>query len=1059
MKPVRLTMCAFGSYAEAETIDFSRAGQGVFLITGDTGAGKTTIFDGITFALYGETSGGKREAEMMRSQYASESASTYVEFTFRCRGEEYRILRHPRQRRVSRRRNKDGRLTMVEEAPKVELTLPDGTIFPGRGKEINEKIIQIIGLDKNQFTQTAMIAQGDFLKLLHAPSKERKEIFSKIFNTRLYARIEEELRLRAKELAFALEENKQRIIRELEDIRCIPDSRLSGEWEELGHFSERRQEQQLALAREIAKEALEREQALEQEIREGKKRQEELSLAVSKGEEQNRWFALFNQALHENEGLKAREKAMEQRKEEARAAEKAALAQPKEELVLAGRREVEQQGKEIAALEEWLGKSRKLLEERKRELDKAQEEYQEKGPRLIAQIERIFASMDSYDQLEDSRREVLALEKEEEKIAKIQQLGREQFTRQAARLETLGTLIEENEQAARALLVLERETAERRERKRELNTLAASLKELEGRKETMERLEKESQVLKGASQELEARYEKLYQQFLAGQAGWLASSLKPGEPCPVCGSPHHPSPAYSSGILVERKRLDSEKARAQKAALALAEGEENFRMARQEYESQRRLVDHEGRRLLDQGKPGGAFPEEWTIQRMKEAGKAAWLACQEELLAKERAREAALGAEEAGKSQRAEKERLEKSQRELSEGQEQLAGRQKELEVRKATCASRIQVLEKTLLYPGKEQARQACRQAEEEKRGLEKMLEQAQSGYQGLESQMQAKQGSLEEKRQSRTRMEEQLARREAEFWAALGSQGFGGEEDYRKAKRSDEERKKAEKEYQEYRDQRTRSEERLKHCQDQIRGKDPVVLEGLLEELEKVKKEQEAREKENRLIYGIRTRDEALAERSGKLWEARTEMLSRYQVLKRLDDTANGKVSQRHLNFQTYIQRSYFSLVIREANKRLLTMSSGQFLLQCREMKDLGSQGEVGLDLDVYSLINHQTRDVKTLSGGESFLAALAMALGMSDIIQNSAGSIRIDTMFIDEGFGSLSEETRMQAIQILNQLSGGKRLVGIISHVTELKDQIETKLLVVKGEKGSRTEWREG
>ena len=182
---------------------------------------------------------------------------------------------------------------------------------------------------------------------------------------------------------------------------------------------------------------------------------------------------------------------------------------------------------------------------------------------------------------------------------------------------------------------------------------------------------------------------------------------------------------------------------------------------------------------------------------------------------------------------------------------------------------------------------------------------------------------------------------------------------------------------------------------------------------------------------------------------------------MYKNLSDTANGNLSGKHLNFQTYIQRRFFKQVIAKANQRLYTMSRGQFLLQCREMKDLEGKGKSkkGLDLDVYSLINEQTRDVKTLSGGESFMAALAMALGMADMIQNSNGSVHIDTMFIDEGFGSLSEETRSEAITMLNDLAQGKRLVGIISHVTELKAQVETKLTVKKGIKGSETEWELG
>ena len=227
MKPILLKMSAFGSYASEEIIDFSDVSKGIFLITGDTGAGKTTIFDAITYALYDETSGGKRNGEMMRSQYASDNIRTYVEYSFIYHGKKYTVIRSPKQSRTSKRKNKDGEYTMVIEQPTVTLILPDGQEYIGRIKETNQKIVDIIGLDVNQFTQIAMIAQGDFLKLLHASSKERKEIFTRIFNTRIYWMIEEELKRRSKAIYEELEDNRKAIIREIEDVEYVRESEYS----------------------------------------------------------------------------------------------------------------------------------------------------------------------------------------------------------------------------------------------------------------------------------------------------------------------------------------------------------------------------------------------------------------------------------------------------------------------------------------------------------------------------------------------------------------------------------------------------------------------------------------------------------------------------------------------------------------------------------------------------------------------------------------------------------------------------------------------------------------
>ena len=253
MKPVRLVMSAFGSYAGEEVIDFANQSRGVFLITGDTGAGKTTIFDAITYALYDQTSGGKREGDMMRSQYAEPGTPTYVELTFAYRGEEYTVRRNPNYRRTSRRKNKEGNYTLTTEAAAVSLKMPDGREFPGKIREINEKIVEILGVGASQFKQIAMIAQGEFLKLLLASSKERKEIFAKIFDTDSYAYLQIKLREQSKALYGQLEDNRKLCGHEIQGVRCLPESRYFPEWQE----SVRQQETNPRKVQEILQHLLE----------------------------------------------------------------------------------------------------------------------------------------------------------------------------------------------------------------------------------------------------------------------------------------------------------------------------------------------------------------------------------------------------------------------------------------------------------------------------------------------------------------------------------------------------------------------------------------------------------------------------------------------------------------------------------------------------------------------------------------------------------------------------------------------------------------------------------
>ncbi len=1081
MKPVFLKMSAFGSYAGVETIDLTKVDHGVFLICGDTGAGKTTIFDGITFALYGESSGGKRDGEMMRSQYALAETPTFVELAFLHRDAFYRVIRYPRQQRPSKRRNKDGAFTLVEVPPKVELTLPDGRVFSGKAKETDQKIVEILGLDKAQFTQTAMLAQGDFLKLLHAPSRERKEIFSKIFDTRLYGRIGEELRARTKELGSQLEDGKRRLERELEDVRCIPDSRFATEWAERAHFSESDgvMECTFRLLGEIIGEAEEKEKELSAALETKGEERRQLDVLLGQAREREALFRQLEEARERCARLEGQVGSMEALRREGEAAARAAFVRPKEELWQARREEWQKCREEIVRLKQWLLENEATLKEQVKKREDAEGAFHRQGPGLMADMERIRGDMERYQELEEKKKACIKLEKERDGLQDGLLSADKELERCDKRRKELELLMEEKKEYADRLPVLEQEIWRLKEQRESLCRLSDTLKDL-GREQAQIAKEQEAyDKLQESVRELEEEYERLYSLFLAGQAGTLAAALREGEPCPVCGACHHPAPAQMKDILVERKGLEEAKQKGQRASKAAAEAYRSLQGRKASYAGKRELAAQEGQRLFGgweegptAGAPGetvqaermsgpseeaeGAGKTGWTPEALKEAGKRAWARYQTELDVKETGRKKAEEARRHLEEHRKEKEALKDRRESVSLQREEAAARLRQAELMCMEAGSGLRLLEQSLPYPKKAQAEAAFAKAKAQREGLEEAARREHTACQALEAQVADRKGRLAARRQDEERMAAEAVRLEEAFFHELTYRGFSDREDYQAAWRTEERRKEVERLFQDYRDERMRSREKLTHCLAQVEGKERIETEGAQKRLSQVRKEQARLEQESRQVFGIRARDEELAERCGNLWEMRKKVRADYETMKRLDDTANGRISQRHLDLQTYIQRSYFAMILQQANKRLATMADGQFLLQCRDMEDLGSQGEVGLDLDVYSLVNDQARDVKTLSGGESFIAALAMALGMADIIQDQAGSIRIDTMFIDEGFGSLSEETRSQAIHILTELSQGRRLVGIISHVTELKAQIDRKLLVKKGRKGSYTEW---
>jgi exonuclease SbcC len=317
----------------------------------------------------------------------------------------------------------------------------------------------------------------------------------------------------------------------------------------------------------------------------------------------------------------------------------------------------------------------------------------------------------------------------------------------------------------------------------------------------------------------------------------------------------------------------------------------------------------------------------------------------------------------------------------------------------------------------------------------------------------MDGQQGKLAQEEQNRTELETDAWQAQQAYETALRQQGFSAAADFLAARLERARITELQQQVKDYEIKWQITQNDLERLQRDTEGKKTVDTEeyrNVCAALEEKKTELEQRDRQ---LHTITQNNQSAFARAKALYQKRADMDQKHKILNSLNDTANGK---KHMKFQTYVQRYFFKTIIASANQRLYRMSGGQFILQCRDVKDLGRQGYVGLDLDVYSIVNEQCRDVKTLSGGESFMAALSMALGMADIIQNSTGSVHIDTMFIDEGFGSLSEETRNQAIQVLSELSEGKRLVGIISHVSELKAQVETKLVVSKTEKGSKARW---
>lgn len=1070
MKPQKLILSAFGSYAEEAVIDFTHMDGGIFLITGDTGAGKTTLFDGITYALYNETSGGVRDGDMMRSQYAKEAAPTFVELTFLHRGKSYKIRRNPNYMRISKRKNKNGEYAKTKESAKVELTLSDGKVYPGNQKQTNQKIIEIVGLSLEQFTQISMIAQGQFLKLLLASSKERKKIFSQIFQTKIYAYIQERLGEEDKKLYLARKDNQirweeqeknlrisnsfyQKVMEkeEEEDKNPIPISDISSYYTPQCS-SLREKEELLSLTEQWIGTLKEEEKSYTKEISEYQKELDQLLLQMEQEKGRQKLVKEQDKMKMQLDVLSEKNSLIEDRRNALFWAKKAEQAAAKELLCIS----IKEKEERLQTEQEELAKRLKKLSEEEKQAETDWKSQKERCDRELPENQRQFLKLQEelsvYEAQKKEQQELIRLEREQKTLEQNQEKLFKTLQNQETEKERLTKLIEDGNTIPLLLEKEEKTAVSLEERLRNLHSL------LEGKKVLIDVGKRILQAQEQADRAIlrwegeEASYQKLSSLFLKNQAGILAGSLEPGKPCPVCGSTVHPSAAVLSkeakehGISEERVRKAREKVEA--AREKASQASEQASKVMEERKLQIARYEEKGLALFSdfscEEKDWEKAKEEYILTRgqlLESRERVEKLKAQEE-----KRKEYALQAEKLSEDIQKGQIRLEQQKNQLDE----FAGK---IQTRKALWQTR----QEGLTYGSYQEAQKSYQEIHTLIREMEERLETARTSLEEKRNRHLQIAGVLEGKSQEAARLQKEKVQAGEQYEAALLAAGFETEEDYRSKKASLSMQNSWEKEIKEYENQSLSLSSRLEQNQKQLEKAVERDLELLEEHKSRLEAERKKKEKDYREIYNLLAGSREAEGKLKKIYEAALETEQAYELIHPLYETASGRLTgSAKLDFQTYMQRRYFKRIIEAANKRLAPMSRDEFTLACRDLSDLSIQGEAGLDLNVYSLATGTIRDVKTLSGGESFLAALSMALGLGDIIQQEAGKIEVDTLFIDEGFGSLDEESRRQAMEVLVSLTEGNRLVGIISHVSELREQIDRKLVITKGQNGSTVKW---
>ena len=914
MRPLNLKMSAFGPYAGHVEIPMDKLGSnGLYLITGDTGAGKTTIFDAICFALFGAASGSNRkDTSMFRSKYADSDTPTEVELTFLHGGKEYYVRRNPEYLRP--KKSGEGWTKQVADA---EFKTPDGHVYT-KVKDVTAAIEGLLGINKDQFTQIAMLAQGEFLKLLLADTTNRQDIFREIFKTGYYQTLQFKLKEKRKEVCDLVEDGKKSVDQYIRGIRSDKDDVLSIEVEKAQH-GELTYEDVVELLDKLTSGDL----CIKDEI-------------DSKLQKINDELEEVNKKIGAAEGI---EKA---RKEK----EKAEKTLEKEEPELERMMEAFNVAK--IGLE---GKTK--FEKAANTIENELPDYDE-GDTLESELQTI--KKDNEMMSRELEKALASQKKIEESLVALKK-EQSSFTDTGAEIEKIKAKLQNIREETEAI-----------------EELHKSLEEYFKDKESYIEAQEDYRAKDATFKKVNDIYESKEQAFRDGQAGILAVGLKEGEKCPVCGSTIHPHPAKLSDKVPTEKELDiakkeSDKSRQQRdEAAKVAEGLKKS-LETQEKELKKKCKKLANTEDLDEAREGlGKLTETYKKKRESE--------------------------EEKLDSENKKNKRKQELDTKIPELEKENDNQRKEIEEKKKNLAAenakakekedRLGALKKGLKFENK-------KEAESERIKLIKQAEDLQKAYDKADVELSEQKTKILELKATVTENEKA------------------------------------------------------------IKATKVTDIEAERKRQRELKEEQEQFIEQSKIVSSRLNSNEEIRRNIINKAEGIAEIEKQLRWITALAKTANGDLTGKDkVMLETYIQTTYFDRIIERANLRLIKMSSGQYeLIRVKEAENGIRQS--GLDLGVIDHYNGTERSVKTLSGGESFIASLSLALGLSDEVQSSAGGIQIDTMFVDEGFGSLDPETLEMAYRALAGLTEGNRLVGIISHVSDLKERIDKQIVVTKEKSG--------
>ncbi len=1075
MRPLKLTMSAFGPYADEVTIDFEALGrEGLYLICGDTGAGKTTVFDAISFALFGEASGASRSAKSLRSDFASPDTKTFVELEFDYRGERYRVRRSPEYLRPKLKG--EGMTPMKHDAL---LTMPDGGVV-AKPTAVTPAIEGLLGIDRDQFGQIVMVAQGDFRRLLSSKTDERTKIFRRLFDTGRFLNFQKELDQQRQELEASTNEMRIKavsavegshphgeasaaqlaeMLREnmarLDDIALILEGSCAQDESELAHLDEE--------LSSVAQRASDLEVSLDRARRMAELRRN-LAEATQTRE------ALLKRRPELEAAFEAQEKRKPERSELERQANVAESHLPEYDELDRVRADIENASQKARALEDQIDRLTGLLDDMTAQIAPRRERLEGLGSCEVELTEAkmlVLKCQTSYEQVADQAR--LAAEVRESLRAVVSEkeaLDRACAQRDQAKADcrslqeqaaSLGAKAEELRDAPERLAHAQ---ANLREHARTLASLKDAVGRLDQAIADLAKAETEARsandayrVADQAATDAKQRCNQVQRSYYDAQAGNLAGQLVPGEPCPVCGSREHPSPASKPDDTPTAEDVES-------AELARSEAEEAWARASELAAHANGVVSERAASLEALEKVHGSRDElegriklqessqhdlEVELENMQNLAHELDSLRTSQLEMQRKAEEASkiLEALEASASEAVVKHSAAVTKHETLTKQ---LGPVNETDLSERLASAKTKLVEAEL-------AQKEASDRVAERSGLAAQVQSLEERSAQISSERSTTEASLTEQRTElhglNERAQEILARLPHPSKAAaeqdvkrLREQAGALALSYAAAHEA----------LQEHDKETASLQSKIDTWSSQLKPGEEYDTAADADELQRCRDRKAELEPLRSETYARMGSNRSAAERLRKLEHDYGGVSALRSELDALARTATGRMSQMDkVSFETYVQAHYFDRVLDAANRRLRVMTNGRYeLTRSKEARTRTMQS--GLDIDVADAYTGKSRDASTLSGGEAFKASLALALGLSDVVQAHAGGIQLDAMFIDEGFGSLDQDSLQLAIKTLTELTGGGKLVGIISHVDELKESIDRKIVVERGLTGS-------